>query len=174
MRAAPGCCVSHHFDGDSTGQKLGGALLNAVIFVCIVAAMTFVLFFLFKYKCYRVIYGYMGFAVFDMFFVLTGAVVLRVLQVLGVHIDAFSLCFILFNFSIVGVVGLFFGPVPLLMKQGYLVVTGIITAFLFTYIPEWTSWVLLGLMAVYDLIAVLAPGGPLKDLGGPGVGRGPN
>jgi hypothetical protein len=36
--------------GDSAGQKLGGALLNAVIFVAIVAGMTFVLFLLFKYK----------------------------------------------------------------------------------------------------------------------------
>lgn len=61
-----------------------------------------------------------------------------------------------------GVVGLFFAPVPLLLKQAYLVWTGIVTAFLFTYIPEWTSWVLLALMALYDLAAVLAPGGPLK------------
>jgi hypothetical protein len=137
-----------------------------------------------------------------------------------VHIDAFSLCFILFNFSvslglglgcdwlsgrtapdrthfqaphptaprpspaptlhpspclppqIVGVVGLFFAPIPLLMKQGYLVWTGIITAFIFTYIPEWTSWVLLGLMAIYDLIAVLVPGGPLKVRGVCGRRRG--
>lgn len=32
-------------------------------------------------QCYKLIYAYMGFAVFDMFFVLTGAVVLRVFQV---------------------------------------------------------------------------------------------
>ena len=57
--------------------------------------------------------------------------------------------------------GLFFAPIPLLLKQAYLVWTGVITAFIFTYIPEWTSGVLLGLMAVYDLVAVLAPGGPL-------------
>ncbi|KAI8475571.1 MAG: Presenilin-domain-containing protein [Monoraphidium minutum] len=149
---------------DTAGQKLGGALLNAVIFVGIVAAMTFVLFFLFKYRCYKAIYAYMGFAVFDMFFVLTGGVLLRALQVLGIHVDAFSLCFMLFNFSIVGVVGLFFGPIPLFMKQAYLVWTGVVTAFLFTYVPEWTSWVLLALMAIYDLVAVLAPGGPLKVL----------
>jgi presenilin 1 len=62
----------------------------------------------------------------------------------------------------VGVVALFLAPAPLLLKQLYLVWTGVITAFIFSYIPEWTSWALLGLMAIYDLFAVLCPGGPLK------------
>ena len=39
---------------------------------------------------------------------------------------------------------------------------GVVTAFIFTYVPEWTSWVLLVAMALYDLAAVLLPGGPLK------------
>lgn len=41
---------------------------------------------------------------------------------------------------------------------------GIVTAFVFTWIPEWTTWVLLVAMAVYDVVAVLVPGGPLKML----------
>eukprot|EP00877_Chromochloris_zofingiensis_P008023 jgi/Chrzof1/3474/Cz12g26260.t1 len=150
--------------GDSAGQKLGGALLNAVIFICVVAGMTFVLFLLFKYKCYKLIYGYMGFAVFNIFFFLTGGIMINLLQVTRIHMDAFSLCFILLNFSVVGVCSLFFMPAPLLLKQCYLVWVGIITAYIFTYIPEWTSWVLLVMMAVYDLVAVLLPGGPLKIL----------
>ncbi|PNH07270.1 hypothetical protein TSOC_006277 [Tetrabaena socialis] len=36
--------------GDSSGKKFGGALLNAIIFVGVVAGMTVVLFLLFKYK----------------------------------------------------------------------------------------------------------------------------
>lgn len=35
---------------DSTGQKLAGSVVNALIFVAIIGAMTFVLFLLFKYK----------------------------------------------------------------------------------------------------------------------------
>jgi presenilin 1 len=53
-------------------------------------------------------------------------------------------------------------PVPLFLKQCYTVWVGICVAYIFTHIPEWTSWVLLVIMALYDLAAVLLPGGPLK------------
>ena len=43
-------------------------------------------------------------------------------------------------------------------------ILGIITAAWFTQLPEWTTWVLLVALAIYDLVAVLAPGGPLKIL----------
>jgi hypothetical protein len=58
--------------------------------------------------------------------------------------------------------GLFFIPIPLFMKQAYLVWVGVMVAYIFTFIPEWTAWILLVAMALYDLAAVLCPGGPLK------------
>lgn len=64
--------------------------------------------------------------------------------------------------QVVGVGSLFFWPAPVLLKQGYLVITGVVTAYMFTFIPEWTTWTLLIAMALYDLYAVLTPGGPLK------------
>lgn len=36
-------------------------------------------------QCYRVIYVYMGFAVFDIFFLITGIVMVEVLQVRGTN-----------------------------------------------------------------------------------------
>ena len=62
----------------------------------------------------------------------------------------------------VGVTALFFWPAPLALEQGYLVVVGTVTAYVFTFVPEWTTWALLVAMALYDLWAVLSPGGPLK------------
>ena len=59
-------------------------------------------------------------------------------------------------------IALFIWPVPLLLKQGYLVCTAQVTAFIFSYIPEWTCFTLLLAMAAYDLVSVLAPRGPLR------------
>lgn len=36
-------------DTDTAGQKLGGALLNAIVFAAVIAGMTFILFLLFKW-----------------------------------------------------------------------------------------------------------------------------
>ena len=67
---------------------------------------------------------------------------------------------------------LFFWPAPLALKQGYLVVVGTVTAYVFTFVPEWTTWALLVAMALYDLWAVLSPGGPLKARLSLGLGLG--
>ena len=64
--------------------------------------------------------------------------------------------------QVVGVLCVFYWPAPILLKQGYLVLTGVVVAYVFTFIPEWTTWVLLLAMALYDLWAVLTPHGPLK------------
>lgn len=66
--------------------------------------------------------------------------------------------------QVVGIATAFYFPAPILLKQGYMVVVGVITAFLFTSIPEWTTWTLLLAMSAYDLFAVLTPVGPLKML----------
>ncbi|EFN56673.1 hypothetical protein CHLNCDRAFT_144542 [Chlorella variabilis] len=151
-------------EGDSPGQKLSGAVVNALIFVGVVAAMTFALVLLFKHGYVRVIYAYMGFAGFSIFFVLTGLISIQLLQKAAIHTDFITFTYILLNFAAVGSLTLFFFPAPLLMKQCYLIVTGVVTAYVFTWIPPWTTWTLLVAMAVYDVVAVLVPGGPLKML----------
>lgn len=57
---------------DSDTQKLSGALLNAIIFISVIAGLTFLLVILFKFGCTKIIYGYMAIAVFNIFFFLAG------------------------------------------------------------------------------------------------------
>lgn len=137
-------------------------MVNALIFVAIVAGMTFVLVLLFKHGYTRFIYGYMAFAGFSIFFALTGVIAALLIQRLHAHLDVFSFLFVLYNFAVVGVLSLFYLAVPITLKQGYLVVTGVVTAYIFTWIPAWTTWMVLIAMSLYDLAAVLSPVGPLK------------
>jgi presenilin 1 len=53
---------------------------------------------------------------------------------------------------------------PIAVTQGYLIAIGMLVAFWFTKLPEWTTWVLLLAMAAYDVVAVLTPRGPLNLL----------
>lgn len=78
--------------------------------------------------------------------------------------DAVTFCFVLVNFAVVGMMAVFLVKMPILVTQGYLVVIGVLVAYCFTMLPEWTTWALLVAMSLYDLAAVLLPGGPLRLL----------
>lgn len=150
--------------GDSTATKASGALLNSLVFVAFITCATFGIFFLFKHNCTKLIWGYLGFSGLLIFGVLGAVIGMEVLQKLNIALDMITFTLWVWNFSVVGVLVTFFWPAPLVMKQGYLITIGTIVAFYFTRIPEWTTWTLLVAMALYDVVAVLAPGGPLRVL----------
>jgi len=159
--------------GDSDATKLVGSLENAAVFVALVTAMTFALVAAFKAGWSSAIQAYMAVSGFSIFFVLTGIISLQVVATLRMTVDAVTFAFLLWNFAAAGVGALFLLPAsPLALKQMYLVVTGVVTAFIFTYVPEWTTWALLGAMAAYDLYAVLTPNGPLRLLVETAIDRG--
>lgn len=93
-----------------------------------------------------------------------GSIFLSIILHFGIPIDSITCVVLLFNFTIVGVLSVFSRGIPIFLRQGYMVLLGIIVAAWFTKLPEWTTWVLLVALALYDLVAVLAPGGPLKIL----------
>ncbi|KAF2306852.1 hypothetical protein GH714_022025 [Hevea brasiliensis] len=93
-----------------------------------------------------------------------GSIFLSLIQHFSIPVDSITCIILLFNFTIVGVLSVFAGGIPIFLRQGYMVALGIFVAVWFTKLPEWTTWVLLVALAVYDLVAVLAPGGPLKLL----------
>ncbi|KAE9599686.1 hypothetical protein Lal_00045612 [Lupinus albus] len=149
---------------DSVSQKLEGALLNAVVFVILIAIVTFLLVLLYYYNCTNFLKYYMRFSAFFVFASMGGSIFLSLIQKFSIPVDSVTCLLLLFNFTIVGVLSVFAGGIPILMRQGYMVCLGIIVAAWFTKLPEWTTWVLLVALALYDLVAVLAPGGPLKLL----------
>eukprot|EP00889_Picochlorum_renovo_P008917 jgi/Picre1/35947/NNA_003404.t1 len=157
--------IYYHEDAsDSIWTKFEGSMINAMAFVVIVAAMTYGLVLLLKHGYTKWIFYYLGFSGFTTFFVISGAIILELLQRAEIGVDWVSFVILLTNFALVGGVTLFAMPAPLLLKQTYLIVLSCSVAYIFTFIPEWTAWVLLLGMSAYDLFAVLVDVGPLKKL----------
>ncbi|XP_071731544.1 presenilin-like protein At2g29900 [Rutidosis leptorrhynchoides] len=149
---------------DSEWDKFKGALLNSLVFVIVVTLVTFLLVLLFYFRCTKFLKYYMGFSAFLVLGFMGGEIALFLIQVFNIAIDAFTFVILLFNFTIVGVLAVFMSKVPIFVTQSYMVIIGVLTAYWFTMLPEWTTWVLLVAMSLYDLAAVLLPGGPLRLL----------
>ncbi|XP_042499372.1 presenilin-like protein At2g29900 [Macadamia integrifolia] len=149
---------------DSLWDKIKGALLNSLVFVVIVTVTTFLLVLLFYFRCIKFLKFYMGFSAFIVLGFLGGEVALFLIEMYTFPIDCITFLVLLFNFTVVGGMSVLMSNLPILINQGYLVVIGMLVAYWFTLLPEWTTWVLLVAMALYDLAAVLLPGGPLRLL----------
>ncbi|KAI8018832.1 Presenilin-like protein [Camellia lanceoleosa] len=124
---------------NSITQKLKGALLNALVFVIIISIVTFFLVLLYCYKFTNFLKNCTRFSAFFVLATMGYSIFLSMIQHFLILIDSITCFVLLFNFTI-------------------------IVAAWFTNVPEWTTWVLLIALALYDLVTVLAPGGLLKIL----------
>mmetsp|Transcript_1529 Transcript_1529/g.1645 ORF Transcript_1529/g.1645 Transcript_1529/m.1645 type:complete len:574 (+) Transcript_1529:76-1797(+) len=149
----------------SNAGKLGLSLINGLIMVSVIGAMTFVIVLLYKYRCMKFLLGYMivssalllgfiGGLMFDVF-----------IDRYHIPLDLLSFFVIIVNFAAVGTISIFYQKgIPMFMTQTYLVLTSVILAWELSHFNEWTAWTLLVCLAFYDLCAVLTPCGPLKML----------
>ncbi|KAK0587037.1 hypothetical protein LWI29_016416 [Acer saccharum] len=149
---------------DSSWDKFVGALLNSLVFVAVVTVVTFILVLLFYLRCTKFLKLYMAFSSFVVLGFMGGEIVLLLIEKFNVPIDSVTFLVVLYNFAVVGVLAVFMSKVAILVTQSYLVVIGMLVAYWFTLLPEWTTWVLLVALALYDLAAVLLPVGPLRLL----------
>ncbi|EDQ85205.1 uncharacterized protein MONBRDRAFT_29512 [Monosiga brevicollis MX1] len=157
--------------GESSGERFGGAVLNALIVVGIVIVMTFILVMLYIYEYYKIIYGWLALSALLLLYFFSYQYIECVMctrrQVLIAHnasIDWITMAFIIWNFGTVGFIAIFWRS-PLAVQQVYLVIVSALMALvLIKNLPDWTTWVLLAAIAIYDLFAVLSPCGPLKCL----------
>jgi presenilin 1 len=156
----------------ATGGVSGGgdddiptALITALTFVVAVTAATFLLALLFYLRCTPCLRAYLGFSALAVLLVLGGQVALLLLSRLRFPLDAVSFALLLPNAAgALALAALAPASVPIALHQAALVAVAVLTAFWFTLLPEWTTWALLVAMAIYDLAAVLLPGGPLRVL----------
>jgi presenilin 1 len=149
----------------SAVTNLGLGLVNALVIVCILTVLTFVIVLLYKYKCLKILIGYMIFASTVLLGLLGGRIFMVAINKYQLHIDRISFYITMYNFTIVGVVAIFYQRgVPTYITQIYLIASSIIVTWQLSYFNDWMAWALLIMLAVYDLFAVLSPCGPLRAL----------
>jgi len=155
--------------GDGEDSDVGDDLLksigNSLIIVSVICLMTFGIVLLYKFRCMKILIGYMVFSSAVLLGVLGGTMVDVAIEKYRIPVDQISAYFILYNFAVVGTIAIFYqqGISPW-VTQGYLIVTSVILAWQFSHFDDWTIWTLLVFLALYDLCAVLTPCGPLKAL----------
>eukprot|EP00730_Choanoeca_flexa_P016500 TRINITY_DN7808_c0_g1_i2.p1 TRINITY_DN7808_c0_g1~~TRINITY_DN7808_c0_g1_i2.p1 ORF type:complete len:305 (+),score=44.84 TRINITY_DN7808_c0_g1_i2:91-1005(+) len=114
-------------DTESDSQRFGGALLNALIIIAIVVAMTFFLLLLYKYECYKFIHGWLLMSSLLLLFFFSYQYVEQVLIAQNASIDWITMAVSIWNFGTVGLICIHWRG-PLLLQQFYLVAVSALMA----------------------------------------------
>lgn len=151
--------------GASNGKHLAASIVNTFVMISVIAAMTFGIVILYKYRCMKFLIGYMVMSSASLLGVLGDYMGSIAIEIYRIPVDRITWTVFMYNFAIVGVTAIFYQKgIPSGITQMYLVCTSVILAWHLSHFDDWTAWTLLVMLAFYDLCAVLSPCGPLKAL----------
>lgn len=138
-----------------------GIFIGAFVFLLI--SFTFILLWLYKTGRTKIIMGWIFIATFVIFAYLGGLYIFDFYRSRCIDMDWITLVATVWNFTITGLFAIF-SMAPRLVNHAYLILMSALMAYVFRTLPSWSVWAILSLLVLWDLYAVLAPGGPLKKL----------
>ena len=154
--------------GETMAYNDGGisfefAIYLAIFLIIMITIVTAVLLSLYYYGYTKVIYVWMVLAVSSLLSYYVYQSFNKVPSILNVPFDWISISLLFLNLVVVGNMSIFWRA-PLIVTQGFLILISILTSIVFLIIPDWTVWLLLILLVIYDSIVVLCPNGLLNLL----------
>lgn len=127
-------------EDDSDGQKLGQSLVNGLVIVLVITLMTFLIVLLYKYRCMKILVGYMIIAMTSLLGFVSSEMFTIAIERYGLTIDRVSYAITIYNFALVGTISLFFGQgIPAYISQCYLIAISVIVAWQLSHFDPWTG-----------------------------------
>ncbi|ORX56650.1 Presenilin-domain-containing protein [Piromyces finnis] len=150
-------------DGNSFVTTIFLNFKDAISFIFQMIAVTVVVAILFIFSCVKTLTSLYIVLMLGLLSIFSYITLQRIVMIYNIPIDIFSTALIIWNVVVVGLVVIFWKG-PLSIQQYYLVFVSSLMALSLSQFSEWTTWIILTLLAVWDLIAVLCPFGPLRLL----------
>ena len=153
-------------DDASNATLLGDSILNGLTIIAVICALTFVMVILVYFRLTKILFGYLLLSFFFLFFFISAEMFRVAIEAYELYwLDKITQWMLLANFAVVGTISIFFSQgIPHYVNQGYLLLASVLVAWQLSQFEPLTAWVLLILLAIYDLVAVLTPVGPLNCL----------
>lgn len=139
------------------------SLIFAAIFIALLIVITTVILCCYYFGCTKFVYGWLGLAVVLLLSFYIYTTFGKIPSIFNIPVDWITAAFLVLNLVVVGCMSIFWRAPPI-VTQAFLVLISIATALVFLSLPDWTVWILLVLLIIYDACMVLCPGGCLNLL----------